>query len=315
MVDKSLKFGWIGAGRMGSEMIRRLAQSGNDVAVYNRTKAKVEPLIKYGATSADSVADLAVCDVVFVSVGSSDDFLEVTIGPKGVLSQTMTPRVVVDCSTVSLEASREVRSIATSKSVALLAAPVSGNPKVAEAGRLTMAVSGPKDAYELIKPALDVIVAGVTYVGDGDLARLVKLCHNLFLGVVTQSVAEITILAEKGGVSRQLFLEYLNKSVMGSTFTRYKSPALVNLDYHATFTSKLLRKDFDIGLQTARDLEVPMPTAATVYQIVQALVGEGYGDEDFAALIEMQARASGHKLVSENVEVDDGLGVRNNESK
>ena len=154
-------------------------------------------------------------------------------------------------------------------------------------------------------------MAGVTYVGDGDHARLVKLCHNLFLGVVTQSLVEITVLAEKGGVSRNLFLEYLNKSVMGSTFSRYKAPALVNLDYHATFTSKLLRKDFDIGLQTARELEVPMPTASAVYQIIQSLVSEGYGDEDFASLIELQARASGLKLVSEGVEVDDGLGNAN----
>ncbi len=311
MVENSLKFGWVGAGRMGAEMIRRLAQSGGNVTVYNRTASKVEPLLKFGAKAASSVAELAGSDVVFVSVGSSEDFLSVTTGSGGLLTQSVSPKVIVDCSTVSIEASREVREVASSKSVALLAAPVSGNPKVAEAGRLTMAVSGPRDAYELAKPALDEIVAGVTYVGDGDLARLVKLCHNLFLGVVTQSLVEITILAEKGGVSRQLFLEYLNKSVMGSTFTKYKSPALVNLDYHATFTSKLLRKDFDIGLQTARDLEVPMPTAATVYQIVQALVGEGYGDEDFAAMIELQARASALKLVSEGAEVDDGLGVAN----
>ena len=310
MVEESLKYGWIGAGRMGSEMIRRLAESGNDVSVFNRTRAKVEPLLKYGAKAVGSAAELARCDVIFVSVGSSEDFISVTCGEGGVLSQSLVPKVIVDCSTISIEASMEVRAVAESKSVALLAAPVSGNPKVAEAGRLTMAVSGPEDAFRLVRPALDLIVAGVTYVGEGDNARLVKLCHNLFLGVVTQSLVEITIMAEKGGVSRNLFLEYLNKSVMGSTFSRYKAPALVNLDYHATFTSKLLRKDFDIGLQTARELEVPMPTASAVYQIVQSLVAEGYGDEDFAALIELQARASGLKLESEGVEVDDGLGTR-----
>lgn len=308
MADKNLSIGWIGAGRMGSEMIRRVAEAGFDVSVYNRTRSKVDGLLAYGAKAADSVAVLAGCDVVFAMVGSSEDFLSVTIEDGGVLRQELAPKVIVDCSTVSVEASVQVREFAAVRSSSLLAAPVSGNPKVARAGRLTMAVSGPKDAYELVLPVLEAIVTGVTYVGDGDLARLVKLCHNLFLGVVTQSLAEITIMAEKGGVSRSTFLEYLNKSVMGSTFTRYKSPAFVNLDYHATFTSRLLRKDFDLGLQAARSLEVPMPTASAVYQAIQALVGEGRGEEDFAALIELEARASGVKLASEGVEVDDGLG-------
>ena len=125
--------------------------------------------------------------------------------------------------------------------------------------------------------------------------------------MVIQSLAEVTILAEKAGVSRQAFLACINDSVMGSTFTRYKSPALVNLDYHATFTSVLLRKDFDLGLAAAREHEVPMPVAALVHQIVQSLVGRGYGEQDFAALIELQAQASGLDLVSENAEVADGL--------
>ena len=107
----------------------------------------------------------------------------------------------------------------------------------------------------------------VTYVGEGDAARLAKICHNLMLGVVTQSLAEITVLAEKGGMSRAAFLEFLNDSVMGSTFTRYKSPAYVHLDYTPTFTPVLLRKDFDLGLAAARELDVPMPLAAATAQL------------------------------------------------
>ena len=104
-----------------------------------------------------------------------------------------------------------------------------------------------------------------------------KLCHNLFLGTVAQSMAEITILAEKSGVSRQAFLACINASVMGSLFTRYKTPAYVNLDFTPTFTATLLRKDFDLGLAAAREREVPMPVASLVHQIVQGLVGRGYG--------------------------------------
>ena len=148
-----------------------------------------------------------------------------------------------------------------------------GNPKVASVGKLTLAVSGPQSAFDAARPYLDLLGAGATYVGDGELARTVKLCHNLFLGVVSQSLAEVTILAQKSGVSRTAFLTCLNKSVMGSQFTRYKSPAYVNLDFHPTFTASLLRKDFDLGLAAAREHEVPMPVASLVHQIVQTLIG------------------------------------------
>jgi 3-hydroxyisobutyrate dehydrogenase len=182
-----------------------------------------------------------------------------------------------------------------------------GNPKVAKVGRLTFAVSGERSAFDLASPYLDILGAGATYVGEGELARTVKLCHNLFLGVVTQSLAEVTVLAEKSGVSRQAFLACLNNSVMGSTFSRYKTPAFVNLDFHPTFTAALLRKDFDLGLAAARQREVPMPVASAVHQLVQSLVGCGFGEDDFAALLVLQARSAGLELASENAEVSDGL--------
>ena len=156
-------------------------------------------------------------------------------------------------------------------------------------------------------PYLEVLGPLVTYVGEGDRARLVKICHNLMLGVVAQTLAEITVLAEKGGVAGRDFLAFLNDSVMGSTFTRYKSPAYVNLDFTPTFTPPLLLKDFDLGLEASRALDVPMPVAAAARQCVQALVGSGYADVDFAALIELQARLSGLALVAEDTTVPDGL--------
>jgi 3-hydroxyisobutyrate dehydrogenase-like beta-hydroxyacid dehydrogenase len=118
------------------------------------------------------------------------------------------------------------------------------------------------------------------------------------------------VLAEKGGVSRAAFLDFLNQSVMGSTFTRYKTPALVNLDLTPTFTTKLLRKDLDLGLAAARSLCVTMPLTATTQSLVQAAIGRGHGDQDFAALLIEQARSSGVELKPENVDVDDGLSAR-----
>ena len=158
-----------------------------------------------------------------------------------------------------------------------------------------------------LPPDTSLARAGATYVGEGETARLVKLCHNLFLGVVTQALVEVTVLAEKGGVSREAFLRYLNASVLGSTFTRYKAPQLVNTDYRATFTTNLLHKDFDLGLAAARELRVPLPLASLVQQLVMTLVSLGYGEEDFAALLELQGRNSGLEVASEQAEVPDGL--------
>jgi 3-hydroxyisobutyrate dehydrogenase len=301
------RLGWLGTGRMGVALIHRLLAAECDVTVYNRTKAKAEPLAAAGAKVVDTAADLGSADIVFVTVGGSQDLIDAVTGPAGLTSGGQAPSIVVDCSTVSSEASEQVRQKLAEMGSRLLAAPVMGNPKVASVGRLTFAVSGSRAAFDETRPYLDLLGAGATYVGEGELARIVKLCHNLFLGVVTQSLAEVTILAQKSGVSRQALLACLNASVMGSTFTRYKAPAFVNLDFHPTFTASLLRKDFDLGLAAARQHEVPLPVASAVHQIVQSLVGYGFGEDDFAALLLLQARSAGLELTSENAEVPDGL--------
>jgi 3-hydroxyisobutyrate dehydrogenase-like beta-hydroxyacid dehydrogenase len=294
---------------MGYALASRLLEAGHDLAVYNRTRAKAEPLADLGATIVDAPAQLADRDIVFTMVGGPDDLREVVLGAEGLLSGNgHVPRVIVDSTTVSPASSDEVRAVARRRGAALLAAPVSGNPKVVDAGLLTIVVSGPEDAWERARPVLELLGAGVTYVGDGERARLVKICHNLMLGVIAQSLAEILVLAEKGGIARADFMAFLNDSVLGSMFTRYKTPAYVNLDLRPTFTPALLLKDFRLGADAARELGVPLPVAAAAQEIVQRLVDSGYDDVDFAALLELEARAAGLELVSEEAPVDDGLG-------
>ncbi len=254
---KKHRIGWIGTGRMGFPLAARLLKKGCDLAAYNRTRAKAEPLASLGAQIVDAPSDLADREIVFTMVGGSQDLLEVVTGPIGLLSHAdRAPRILIDCSTVSQEASAQVRACAAATGCALLAAPVSGNPKVVKAGRLSIVVSGTREAYDQALPYLESLGEGVSYVGEGELARIVKVCHNVFLGVVTQSLAEITVLAQKAGVPRHAVLDFINKSVLGSTFTRYKTPAFVNLDFAPTFTPTLLRKDLDIGLAAAHQLEV-----------------------------------------------------------
>ena len=305
---KKYTIGWIGAGRMGFPMAARLAKAGCDVAVYNRTKSKAEPLTEYGATVVDTPADLAGCDIIFTMVATSDDLMNVISGDNGVLSGAGgPPKIFVDCTSISEEASAEMREILGKAGASFIAAPVSGNGKVVKAGKLSIVASGPKDTFDAVEPYLEQLGQGVSYVGEGDLARFVKICHNVFLGVVIQSIVEITVLAEKAGVPRHALLDFMNKSVMGSVFTKYKTPALVNLDYTTTFTPHLLRKDMDLGLSAGRKYEVPMPVASTTREIIQTLIGNGYKDIDFTTLLELQAKASGLELVSEDVEVGTGL--------
>ncbi len=308
---KLARLGWIGTGRMGFEMARRLAQAGCDIAVWNRTRAKAEPLAADGAQVVGSLGELADRDIVFCMVSTWDDVREVIAGPQGLLARASAggpaPRMVVECSSISLEGSAELRRILAARGVELLSAPVSGNAKVIKAGRLTFVVSGPKAAYEAAAPYLALLGQGSSYVGEGELSRIVKICHNVMLGVVTQCLAEITVLAQKAGVPRHAFLDFLNKSVMGSTFTRYKTPAFVNLDFHVTFTPYLLRKDLDLGLAAGRALEVPLPLASLTRDLVQSMMGRGMTEEDFSALLVQQAQAAGIGLRPENVPVGDGL--------
>jgi 3-hydroxyisobutyrate dehydrogenase len=305
---KAHKIGWIGVGRMGYSMAERLAKAGADVSVWNRTRAKAEPLTKSGVRVVDRPADLASCDIVFTMISASNDLKQVTLGKDGVLTLAgKSPKILIDSSTVSEEASAEVRKAAAERGTAMLAAPVSGNAKVVKAGKLSLVVSGPKAAYETALPYLDRLGQGVSYVGEGDRARIVKICHNVFLGIVIQALVEITVLAEKSGVKRHAFLDFINKSVMGSTFSRYKTPALVNLDFAPTFTPVLLRKDLDLGLEAARKLETPMALTALTREIVQGLIGQGFTEEDFATLLVQQAKLAGMPLAPENVPVSDGL--------
>jgi len=304
MPTRKQTIGWIGAGRMGFEMAGRLAKAGSDVLVWNRTREKALPLQKYGAKVAGQVAELAARDIVFCMVSTYKDVKEVVAS---LLAGKAKPKMLIECSSISLEGSAELRTLLEKHGIRYLAAPVSGNAKVIKAGRLTFVCSGPRKAYEEARPFLDAMGMGSSYVGEGELSRIVKICHNVFLGVVTQSLAEITVLAQKAGVPRHAFLDFMNKSVMGSTFSKYKTPAFVNLDFKVTFTPQLLRKDMDLGLDAGRRFEVPMPLASAARDLIQSMIGRGWTEQDFATLLLQQAEASGMKLKPENEEVGDGL--------
>ena len=296
---------------MGFPMAERLILAGCDVAVWNRTRSKVEALAGHGAAIVDRPDELAGKDVVFTMVATQDNLVEVLFGDSGVMTADESPKIIVDCSSISAEVSGSIREKLEDSGTQYIAAPVSGNGKCVRAGKLSIVASGPKAVYDQALPYLEAIGGlGATYVGDGELSRIVKICHNVFLGVVTQSLSELTVLAQKAGVPRHSFLDFMNKSVMGSVFTRYKTPGWVNLDWTVTFTPELMRKDMDLGLALGRKHEVPMPTAAVTRDIMQASMGQGNRETvDFSIILDYSAQCSGLTLASENIKVPTGLEV------
>jgi 3-hydroxyisobutyrate dehydrogenase len=302
---------------MGLPMAELLLKAGNDVTVWNRTVAKAEPLRQHGAKVVKDAAGLAGLDIVFSIVSTGKDLEEVYFGPAGVLSGKGKPPVIfVDCSTIGVQESAMLRARLAAAGAQYVAAPVSGNARVIRARKLSSVASGPEDAFRRVEPLIRAYApGGVCYVGEGELARVCKIAHNVMLGVVMENLIEITLLTDKMGVPRHAFLGFLNASVMGSTFTRYKSPALVNLDWTTTFTPELLRKDLDLGLELGRAQEVPMPVTAAAREMLQSHIGavrlrpdaDKMLAADFAALAETMARAAGMQLESENKPVPSGL--------
>ncbi len=318
MTQNTQNIGWIGMGRMGFPMAERLLKAGYKVSIWNRTKSKAEPLAAIGGKVVDRLEQLRDADVIFSIVSTGKDLEEVYFGKNGVIGSGngKLPKVFVDCSTISVDESVDLRKRLKDRGIDYICAPVSGNAKVIKSGKLSSVTSGPEAAFRTVEPMIKVFAPrGVSYVGEGELARVCKIAHNVMLGVVIQNLIEITLLVNKLGVPRHAFLAFLNNGVMGSMFTAYKSPALVNLDWTTTFTPELLRKDLDLGLELAREANVPMPVTAATREILQMHFGnailqkdpEAYLAKDFATLMETMATASGMKLTSENKPVPTGL--------
>jgi 3-hydroxyisobutyrate dehydrogenase len=304
-------------GRMGYPMAERLLKAGYDVSIWNRTRSKAEPLGKAGAKIAGNLVELKEVEVLFSIVSTGKDLDQVYFGKNSITGHGgKIPKIFVDCSTIAVEESAAIRDRLSQLGSEFVAAPVSGNAKVIKAGKLSAVISGNEAACKTVTPMLAAIAPrGVSYVGEGELARVCKIAHNVMLGVVIENLIEITLLANKMGVPRHAFLAFINNSVMGSMFTAYKSPALVNLDWTTTFTPELLRKDIDLGLSLGREWDVPMPVTAATRELLQSHFGAAtlkpnpkeYLEKDFSALMETMALAAGMKLTSENKNVPSGL--------
>jgi 3-hydroxyisobutyrate dehydrogenase len=283
---------FLGAGRMGTAMISRLVSGGVPVAVWNRT-LRVVPGTAVLPSPSESTAP-----VVFSMV--LDDAALDALSSGGVLSGATPPAVWVDCSTVSVAASRRAADAAASSNVDFVCAPVSGNPGVVRAGNLIFAASGLSAAITRVMPLLDIIGRRTLVVGTGHEARVVKLCVNAVLAAHAQLLAEVLVLGERNGVARGALMEFINDSAIGSPFTRYKTDAFVGLDLTPAFTPEGQRKDLRLALSLAAEGEVPLPLVSATEVAFSRLVASGLGEgRDFAALLLLAARDAGLELAPE----------------
>jgi 3-hydroxyisobutyrate dehydrogenase-like beta-hydroxyacid dehydrogenase len=260
--------GWIGVGAMGSAMSRRLLESGIQLTVWNRTRSKTEPLAAEGANVADSIGSLGA-EIVFLTVTGSDDVIEVVTGPDGLLRADNRPAVIINCSTVSEEASARARAAAEKHGVDFLAAPISGTPAMVAGGTAAIVASGSASAFESSRFHLEVIAPTVIYAGPGDTAMLVKLCSNVLMGTFTTSLYELAALARQGGVQGSAFLDFINASPIGSTYSAYKGHQFTQgVTKLPPSLQKLMERDFDMCLGVARDLGAPVPLSEAARKLI-----------------------------------------------
>ena len=274
--------GLIGLGHMGTAIAERLLEAGIPLLVYNRTRAKAEPLAARGARVAESSADLAGnVDVVLTSL-ANDEALEAVAGV--VLAAARPGTVLADMSTVSPAVSARIAGEADDASVPYLRGPVSGNPSVVRAGILSFIVSGPRETLERLEPVIRAIGPTIHYVGDAEQARIVKLAINLMIGGLAELMSEALVLGEAAGVSREDLLKVMGDSAAGAPFVKYKTEPLLRNDFSATFTTALMEKDIDLILDAADDNAAELPLARELKTLLRAACDAGYADDDFIAL-------------------------------
>jgi len=286
--------GYIGLGAMGGRMAARLLDKGHVVTGYNRTKSKAQWLIDRGMKWGDTPRKVAeAADVIFVMVTDSKALDGVANGADGFIAGLGNGKVVVDSSTLSPAMSRDVAEKVRAKGADMVDAPVSGSVTTLESGKLSVMVGGRKATFDRIKPILDDIGPKVTHVGDNGLALSIKIAHNLSLAVQMLAFSEGVLLAEKSGISREVAVDVLTHSVIGSPMVQYRGPFVLQLPDESWFDVNMMQKDLLLALEMGRRLDVPLPTTAVTNEFLTAARGMGLEKYDFAVVFKVLAHMSG----------------------
>ena len=291
--SENTKLGFIGIGNMGSRMARRLLDHGYQLMAYNRSREAAEALVKYGATVADSIAELASeADVILSSLTNDDVVKSVYTDPQGVFAYVRRGSAIIEMSTVLPATSRELYDLSREAGVKFLDSPVSGSTPSAEEGTLTIFCGGDEELFQAAQPIFSSIARQYFYLGGSGSGTAMKLVANTLLGVGMQAIAESVALGQKEGLDRHRLLEVLSHTaVIAPAHLGKLSRADVG-DYSAQFAIRLMNKDFGLVLETAAAARVPMPATAAAFQMNVAEFSEGK-EEDFSAVITLMEKLAG----------------------
>jgi 3-hydroxyisobutyrate dehydrogenase-like beta-hydroxyacid dehydrogenase len=283
---------------MGGGIARRLLDAGHELAGWNRTKEKAATLVEAGMVWCDSPRKVAErSDVVFSMVTNVAALEAVTDGADGILAGLGQAKVYVDMSTVSPAASRALAERVRATGAEMLDAPVSGSVATLEQGKLSVMVGGDATAFERVEPILRDVGPTVTRVGDNGQAVLVKIAHNLQLAVQMLAFSEGVLLAEKGGVTREVAVDVFTSSAIASPMVKYRGPFVLEQPDEAWFDVNMMQKDMLYALEAGRDLDVPLPTTAVTNEYLTAARALGLEHLDFAALFDVLAQLAGVERV------------------
>jgi len=288
------KLGFVGLGVMGGRMVKRLLDKGHEVTGYNRTKSKAQWLLDAGMKWVGTPREVAEASDISLSMVTNTNALRaIAEGPDGLLEGLAAGKIHVDMSTVSPSYSRELADKVKAKNAAMLDSPVSGSVVTLEEGRLSLMVGGDAEVFEKVKPILLDVGPKVTHVGKNGLAVTMKIATNLSLAVQMLAFSEGVLIAEKAGIKREVAVDVLTNSVIGSPMVKYRGPFVLEMPDEAWFDCYMMQKDMNLALELGQQLGIPLPTTAATNEFLSAARGMGFEKQDFAVMFDVLASMSG----------------------
>ncbi|SFU80945.1 NAD(P)-dependent oxidoreductase [Halomonas korlensis] len=285
---------WVGLGKLGLPMAARIVGAGHVVQGFDLSAQRMGLAEAVGIRAyADLASAIEGCTLVFVSIPDDKALLGLTLDSGDLIEKMAPGSVLIETSTVSIEASARVAAAANKRGVAYLRSPVSGNPVAAESGTLSAMVSGPRDALEQAIPVMQSFTKAQYWLGEDEQARFAKLAINLMIAVSAGMMGEALAMARKGNIGWDAMLELMADSAVGSPMVKYKALPLKERDFTSTFSAAQMAKDLDLILGCAHGAGVPVPLAAQMREAYASLIGTGYGEDDYIATVHHTERLSG----------------------
>lgn len=291
------RVGVVGLGIMGGGMARNLIKAGFSVTVWNRTASKMEPLVAAGAQAGQNPAEVAAhSDVIITCVSDTPDVEAVILGENGVLTGAKAGSLLIDCSTISPIATRNLAAKLAESGVVMLDAPVSGGSEGAALGTLSIMVGGATQDFDRALPVLQAIGKKIIHVGPIGAGQTVKLVNQIVVVGNTLAMCEGLLFAQAGGVDLAKAVEVVGAGAAGSWMWNNRGPQILRRDWRPGFTIDLQQKDIRLVLEAADQLGVPLPGMALIFQLYRTLQARGLGSEGNHGLIKALENLAGFEI-------------------